>query len=661
MKYFKKNTLNILILLLVLAFIIQIIHFSHYDMTSDTVFATLISDGFIKDGFDFMRSYVSQQAIMPLHILYYGISLIVRLFTSDLLIVNKLSYIGNTFLLCLIIAYSYKFIFRDTTFKPVIILILSGMGSTTFRIFELYDPFWTIITIISFISFVLTTDLIEKFKIIKAFILSCIIIIFCAIDIRIGSSFCLPFLAAYTLYFIKKNFYLSKESLLGKIPKYLLIVLLIGMSSVLALIVRKNLVDIFDINERWAGGASFVFSNFENIPNNIESLLICLVANFGMANINGLSILSLHGLMWLFSAFVMTVMMFVCPILLFKKYSELSETIKIFLLYYWCNFGISFLLLSLSTNMDAYREIDTWNGAHYFIICQIQAIGLSIYYFNQYHWKKKSYLFNVILVLLFSSYCFQSLYLGIVNSYQQKEGVNNRQEIFRLIEENSVHYGYATFWNGPVNTILSRGNILIRGVVIQDNSSITPFYDQASRDWYKVGKNAENTFLLLTTEENAKINWETTQLQYYDVKSYKNYIVYFFNYDIAKDFVSTPFVLGEKREMLSKFSNVVGAIENTDGSKELSYGSAIDTCIYYPEKGEYCVKLNIECETDISFSEEIYKGENLTCINHPLQNGYNEIQITINRPINTWRLYIWNNVSNGKKVIVKTIEIEKIN
>lgn len=102
------------------------------------------------------------------------------------------------------------------------------------------------------------------------------------------------------------------------------------------------------------------------------------------------------------------------------------------------------------------------------------------------------------------------------------------------LKENELTYGYATFWNANVITLLSDSNVKVRNVEISDEGSLTKGLYQSESYWFDEQENQNNYFLLLTRTEFAKL-FRDTQKQlggYYDYLEYDNYYILIYSSNI---------------------------------------------------------------------------------------------------------------------------------
>lgn len=73
-----------------------------------------------------------------------------------------------------------------------------------------------------------------------------------------------------------------------------------------------------------------------------------------------------------------------------------------------------------------------------------------------------------------------------------------------FIEENDLDYGYATFWNANVLTVVSDERVKVRSINVKEGK-ISKYVYQSKKAWYEDIPGQEKYFLLLDTNENAEV------------------------------------------------------------------------------------------------------------------------------------------------------------
>ena len=102
---------------------------------------------------------------------------------------------------------------------------------------------------------------------------------------------------------------------------------------------------------------------------------------------------------------------------------------------------------------------------------------------------------------------------------------------------NDLHYGYASYWNAGVLSVLSSEKVLVRQVEIVGGVPV-PMRHLSSERWYRPSAWTGETFLLVTGEEAAKLDWEllaSWQVVPLRELAYENFKVFVFPGNIASD------------------------------------------------------------------------------------------------------------------------------
>ena len=113
---------------------------------------------------------------------------------------------------------------------------------------------------------------------------------------------------------------------------------------------------------------------------------------------------------------------------------------------------------------------------------------------------------------------------GIVN--------NEKYNVIQYLKENGLNYGYATFWNSQVITVLSDSEVRAANVDVNENG-IAPCPYQANRNWFKPQEGVDRYFVLLS---DAEVNtlMSTDDWAYFESSDAERlvtdgYVIYVFN------------------------------------------------------------------------------------------------------------------------------------
>lgn len=115
-----------------------------------------------------------------------------------------------------------------------------------------------------------------------------------------------------------------------------------------------------------------------------------------------------------------------------------------------------------------------------------------------------------------------------------KNGIENNEKyaVIQYLKENGLNYGYATFWNSQVITVLSDSEVRAANVDVNDGG-IAPCAYQANQKWFEPQEGVDKYFVLLTAAEEATL-METGDWVYFENlpierHTAEGYIIYVFN------------------------------------------------------------------------------------------------------------------------------------
>ncbi len=83
-----------------------------------------------------------------------------------------------------------------------------------------------------------------------------------------------------------------------------------------------------------------------------------------------------------------------------------------------------------------------------------------------------------------------------------KNGIenNNSYKLAKVLEENGLEYGFATFWNSQAITVLSDSRVRVANTDINENG-IAPCYYQANEKWFAEQEGIDEYFVLVSDYE----------------------------------------------------------------------------------------------------------------------------------------------------------------
>lgn len=118
---------------------------------------------------------------------------------------------------------------------------------------------------------------------------------------------------------------------------------------------------------------------------------------------------------------------------------------------------------------------------------------------------------------------------------KQSEKNMRLSQVAEFLEENDLHYGYASFWNANIITMMTDSKVKVRNVNIE-GSSITPYFYQARAEWFVTNPNQNNYFILMTNQEYMDYEQENNQFNFGTpegrILQYGNYWIIVYDHNI---------------------------------------------------------------------------------------------------------------------------------
>ena len=77
--------------------------------------------------------------------------------------------------------------------------------------------------------------------------------------------------------------------------------------------------------------------------------------------------------------------------------------------------------------------------------------------------------------------------------------------LFRLseyLEENDLTYGYADYWESQAISVIAGPDIKVRGIRLDDEGNVIPYYYQTDRKWYEDQEGIDKYFILLDSSDH---------------------------------------------------------------------------------------------------------------------------------------------------------------
>jgi hypothetical protein len=230
------------------------------------------------------------------------------------------------------------------------------------------------------------------------------------------------------------------------------------------------------------------------------------------------------------------------------------------------------------------------------------------------------------------------------------------REISNFLVKNGLHYGYSSYWNSGVLSVVSDEKLLVRQVSI-DRGLPIPMKHLSSDGWYRAGAWQGESFLLLTEEESGLLDW--AQIYSYAGKpvrelSYENVRIFVFNSNIAKSLPAwdtryeSPFRFIAANQSLRQIGRFVENYDN-NGPALVAEQGEIGALHYGPyvilESGRYTVSFDVVAERASTGSVrlDVAAAPDQTLFAEKLllsSNGPQKMVITLDKP-QTMEFRVW--------------------
>jgi len=316
----------------------------------------------------------------------------------------------------------------------------------------------------------------------------CLFIMFAGTDgISAISIFFLPFTAAVAA----EHFVNSDTGLLSKKTlKVAVQVIVFSVMTILGIL----------INNAWKGDlkagyqdANSVYSAMNTWPDHLRNLPMAWLDLFGVKNLEGEKLMAGKGLVNLFYIFA-ALLLAALPVVATYFYSRYSKKDKALRMWVWIHWAVSAIVLLgyiCGVLFGANWRITPVMGT---------AMILSIL-FVRWALAQKTTISRMAFILFLPAIivCF----INVKNTFSTPKDAykeNNVIELARVLEDNKLDKGYATFWNCNSIAVASSNNIKIREVTVDDNGINKRFY-QSSKKWFDDIKADDECFLLVTQSE----------------------------------------------------------------------------------------------------------------------------------------------------------------
>jgi hypothetical protein len=290
-----------------------------------------------------------------------------------------------------------------------------------------------------------------------------------------------------------------------KSNKYFILMLIALLGAVLGSLL--HIQTIKEVNNH-LGQANARWLPLEGIPTNIGFTIKGLFAQLGGLLPANASLFTVVGLYAGFRFMVAASTLIVVPIVLKKTLAHGTDRIKLFALF-------SIFVLTLLMFMQITTTIPDMSSpvssSRYMVPGILLVILLIIMHpIQRGGWSHQPSLLSMSVVLItitFITSGYHAYRLSIINfkHLEQPLQIGPDSETINFLRKNDLEYGYASYWNANKLTVLSDGEVKIRGINM-NNGIPMPFRWGSSNRWYQQSAWQGKSFLLLHQNEIQHLN-----------------------------------------------------------------------------------------------------------------------------------------------------------
>ena len=320
-------------------------------------------------------------------------------------------------------------------------------------------------------------------------------------SIRIDMILTLPLVAAILVFYFVENDQRVSEVLRSR--------RCIAMVVLIAAVVAAGFLCY-----RWLGmtywsdskGSYLKMDKYSGLWYSIGQFVNNLTMIFG--NVEGAVFLSFPGLTKFINYFYALVLVYLIPLAALIRYKKHENRFTRFLILYTWISNVVVAGVFIACNQWAPR---------YLLTIYLDDILLFAVLFSEYV-KKRERLTAILAGLVILGYCCVC-HLYFWGHYRDKIGVDPNAGLISYLEENDLHYGYASFWNAGINTVLSNGEVEILPLwdYAANGTERTPYNPSDYRwwlnnkNWYDPGAHPGKCFVLLKNyqekDEEEQLEW----------------------------------------------------------------------------------------------------------------------------------------------------------
>ena len=185
-----------------------------------------------------------------------------------------------------------------------------------------------------------------------------------------------------------------------------------------------------------------------------------------------------------------SLVLFFTPVYAIFIYKRVVRSERTFIIFHWIMSG--FILYGY-----VFGNLSSVNWRLSPIICSAIIVNIIVW---KYLWStvnlKRSAVIVSLLVVLSGVVTFGQIW-AMPADYGRD---NDQHQVVKYLEENGLNYGYATYWNANILTLISSSKVKVRDINL-DNDQPVKGWLNTDKAWYDAQPNQDKYFVLLTNSE----------------------------------------------------------------------------------------------------------------------------------------------------------------
>lgn len=249
--------------------------------------------------------------------------------------------------------------------------------------------------------------------------------------------------------------------------------------------------------------------SFPEILNSVGHTLNGFFGIFGAIPETGLRVRSSAGYYEGLRLFTGLILLFTLPYSIYRAFSHQNRSVIFVTTFTTCSFLIA-LSLHLTTSLP--NMTDPVGSSRYLVpsvllMTIIFTCTLDSLFQEKRYLTAIAGLFAVIILTTSGYHAYVRKKLNFEkNHFFPSLHDNYKAGLANFLLSKDLHYGYATFWNSGVTSVLSSGKVKVRQVLL-DNGLPKPYRWLSSDSWYEPESWTGKTFIAISNSEEAQIDW----------------------------------------------------------------------------------------------------------------------------------------------------------